>query len=139
MLRYTYENSILQAHPLREKKHSTGRSCVQKEDHVMSSANTSISQGISIPPEVNKLALVVGVNNSSTGSSYRPDLKHAEEDAEDMTYLLKQPECSFTLLMPAITGENATSCATQRWRDYHRKCSFELLYIIRWGRTHHIG
>src|SRR5436305_89186 len=67
------------------------------------------STNASIPPEVNKLALVVGVNNSSTGSSYRPDLKHAEEDAEDMAYLLKQPECCFTLLVPALIGENATS------------------------------
>src|SRR5258708_3109655 len=75
----------------------------------MSDTNSSINQGTSIPPEVNKLALVLGVNNSSTAPPYRPTLKYGEKDAQDMASLLNQLECSFTLLMPALTGENATS------------------------------
>src|SRR5216684_132473 len=57
----------------------------------------------------NKFALVVGANNSSTASPGRPTLKYAEKDAEDMAYLLKQLECKFTLVVPALLGDNATS------------------------------
>jgi hypothetical protein len=89
-LRYRDEDSILQAHPLSEKKLSTGRSCVHKEVHIMSSANNSINPGISTSPEVNKLALVVGVNTSSIAPPYRSTLKYAEKDAQDMASLLKE-------------------------------------------------
>ena len=58
---------------------------------------------------VNKLALVVGVNNSSIAPPYRPTLKYAEKDAQDMASLLEQPSCSFTLLVPTLTGEYTTS------------------------------
>ncbi|HEX3641955.1 MAG TPA: hypothetical protein VHV10_11750 [Ktedonobacteraceae bacterium] len=75
----------------------------------MSSANNSINPGISTSPEVNKLALVVGVNTSSIAPPYRSTLKYAEKDAQDMASLLKEHECGFTLLMPALIGKNATS------------------------------
>src|SRR2546429_230980 len=41
----------------------------------MSSANTSPHQGISIPTEESKFALVIGVNNSSIALPYRPALR----------------------------------------------------------------
>ena len=75
----------------------------------MSNANNSINQGSSTSAEVNKLALVVGVNNSSIAPPYRPTLQYAEKDAQDMASLLEQPSCSFTLLVPTLTGEHATS------------------------------
>jgi uncharacterized caspase-like protein len=72
-------------------------------------AKNAIDQGTSIPSDINKLALVVGVNTSSIAMPYRSALKYAEKDAEDMASLLKQPECGFTLLVPALTGEKAAS------------------------------
>src|SRR5258708_232707 len=75
----------------------------------MSSANNSINPGSSTSAEVNKLALIVGVNTSSIAPPYRSTLKYAEKDAQDMASLLNQPECRFTLLVPALTGEHATS------------------------------
>src|SRR6266566_8592427 len=80
----------------------------------MLSANNSINQAISTPVAGNKLALIVGVNNSSTVPPYRSALKYAEKDAEDMAYLLKQPECGFTLLAPCIIGEKATTSSIKK-------------------------
>ena len=74
----------------------------------MSATNNATNQETSIPHEVNKLALVVGINNSSI-APYRSTLKHAEQDARDMASLLEQPACSFSLLTPALTGQEATS------------------------------
>src|SRR5260370_24753725 len=90
------------------------RSCVQKEVHVMSAANVCPHQGTSIPTQEGKFALVVGVNNSSIALPYRPALKYAEKDAQDIASLLEQPECGFTLLVPALTGEKATSKSIRR-------------------------
>jgi hypothetical protein len=70
----------------------------------MSAANNTTNQGTSIPHEVNKLALVVGVNNSSI-APYRSTLKYAEQDARYIASLLQQPACSFNLLIPALTGQ----------------------------------
>ncbi len=68
-------------------------------------AKNSIDQGSSIPSDMNKLALVVGVNTSSIAMPYRSALKYAEKDAEDMASLLKQPESGFTLLVPEPSQE----------------------------------
>src|SRR5260370_6096526 len=90
------------------------RSCAQKEVQVMYNTNNSINQGTSIPTQGSKFALVVGVNNSSIALPYRPALKYTEKDAQDIASLLEQPECGFTLLVPALTGEKATSNSIRR-------------------------
>jgi len=53
----------------------------------------------------------MGATSAQRGSGYLSyeTPSYAEKDAEDMAYLLKQPECNFTLLMPVFTGEKATS------------------------------
>jgi hypothetical protein len=56
----------------------------------MSAANNATNQGTSIPHKMNKLALVVGVNNSFI-APYRSTLKHAEQNARDMASLLQEP------------------------------------------------
>ncbi|MFL5625948.1 MAG: caspase domain-containing protein, partial [Ktedonobacteraceae bacterium] len=80
----------------------------------MSATDDHANQEPSTPVEGNKLALVVGVNKSSTTLPYHSALKFAEKDAEDMAYLLKQPECGFTLLAPPIIGEKATTSSIKQ-------------------------
>jgi hypothetical protein len=74
----------------------------------MFTAKNATHQGISIPHKLNKLALVVGVNNSSN-TPYRSTLEYAEQDAQDIASLLQQPACGFSLLTPALIGAEATS------------------------------
>jgi hypothetical protein len=94
----------------------------------MSAANNATNQGPSIPHEVNKLALVVGVNNSLI-APYRSTLQHAEQDAQDMASLLQQPACSFSLLMPALTGEEMKTSSLLQIHPAQKK-NDDLRYCI---------
>lgn len=66
-----------------------------------------------LPENVNKLALVVGVNNSVV-SRYLATLMYAENDASEMAAVLQQPACNFELLNPPLVGELATTADLRR-------------------------
>lgn len=64
------------------------------------------------PFEGRKAALIVGVNNTQRSSLF-PDLRHAEDDAHEIAYILRTPACNFLQQM-ALTGEKAETQAVRR-------------------------
>jgi uncharacterized caspase-like protein len=63
-------------------------------------------------PEGQRLAVIVGVNNSAKSSNLAP-LKYAENDAYEIARALQQEECSFSLVEPAILGREATAASVK--------------------------
>src|SRR5207247_2081670 len=59
-----------------------------------------------------KLALVVGVNNSLFPNT-RELLQHAERDAGDMAWALRESMCGFTLIEPILRGSDAKTWEVQ--------------------------
>lgn len=66
------------------------------------------------PPheEVNKLAVIVGIN--STSSDFVVPLQYAENDAIEIAQTLQQPASNFRLLTPPLLDEKADSASVKR-------------------------
>jgi uncharacterized caspase-like protein len=77
------------------------------------SKDSAINETTSVMVEDNKLALVVGVNNSAI-STYPPFLKYAEHDAYEMAWVLQQSACDFKLLEASLRGKEADTMSVRR-------------------------
>ena len=65
------------------------------------------------PDEGRRLALVVGVNNSSL-SPYLPPLRHAEGDADAIAQILAKPELGFSPFQNPLIGAAAESAKVKK-------------------------
>lgn len=79
----------------------------------MSSLDLRDSKTTEVSTNVNKVALVVGVN-SSVNSTYSAPLSYAEHDAYEIAWTLQQPACNFTLLESPLRGKEANTWNTRR-------------------------
>src|SRR2546421_6589338 len=61
----------------------------------------------------NKLALIVGVNNSAIPNT-RQFLQYAERDAAEIAWVLEEAACGFTLIEPALRGPDAKTWEIQQ-------------------------
>ncbi len=75
-------------------------------DDLTSKTKTTSTEG-------KRIALVVGTNNTKA-SSYLPDLKYAEDDAQEVYHTLRQPACNFEFICPVLTGDKAETRDVRR-------------------------
>ncbi len=75
----------------------------------MSASDTPLDKTIEWVNEGKRLAIVVGVNNSSVTPLNWKKLHFAEKDAEEVAHHLKQEACNFQLVKPPLIGKGATA------------------------------
>ena len=78
----------------------------------MTDFDSSVTDNAISNGKVNKLALVVGVNNSVIPGT-RETLQHGEQDAFEIAWVL-QERCGFSLTEPVLRGQEAETGAVQQ-------------------------
>ena len=73
----------------------------------------SVTENVVSTNKTNKLALVIGVNNSIFPNT-RELLQHAEQDASDMAWMLRGNACGFQLTGPVLRGVDAKTWEVQQ-------------------------
>lgn len=74
----------------------------------MTASDASMDEMVTWPANAQRLALIVGCNNSSSIPPNWATLHSAEKDAGEVAYLLEKRTCGFKLLRPALVGKDAT-------------------------------